>query len=126
MDTQEPLINGEKWTEVQRDEAGRILPGTILNPNGRPKGALSLVGILRTKLAEKPEHLDGKTYAEAIVDQLIANAVKNNDMKAITEVIDRVDGKPVQSIVHAETDVDTILDNLDDDYKPEELRETEE
>ncbi len=73
---------------VQRDEQGHLLPGSRLNPSGRPKGSVSLVTEIQRKLAENPERVD------AIVGNLLTLA-EDGDHKAlhaIRTLLERVDG----------------------------------
>lgn len=46
-------------TKVERDEKGRILPGQdSLNPDGRPKGSLSIKSWIKKHLEENPEKFE--------------------------------------------------------------------
>ncbi|MEO6809727.1 MAG: DUF5681 domain-containing protein [Isosphaeraceae bacterium] len=65
-------------------------PGVSGNPGGRPKGTISLVTLLRRKLAEGGD--DGIQNAEAIIDALILQA-RCGDYRHIKEILERIDGK---------------------------------
>ncbi len=83
-----------------RDEKGRIKPGTVLNPKGRPKGALSLTAILREKLQEVPEG-EKRTRAEMLIDTLIDSAIERGDHKMLKECLDRIEGKVPDRLIAA-------------------------
>lgn len=72
------------------------------NPNGRPKGAKSLSTILRDMLDESIDVKEGdkvikKNFADVIVRKLIQKA-NAGEIKAITEIFDRVEGKSKQAV----------------------------
>lgn len=81
-----------------RDSLGRFKPGFSGHPGGRGPQKLSLVKLIKKKLEEIPEGEDTKTYAEMIIENLLEQAYKDKDFKAIVELIDRVDGKATQSV----------------------------
>lgn len=92
-------------------------PGETLNPHGRPKGSRNLSTILREFLDEEIELSDGekKKYKEVIIRKLIKKA-NDGDLRAITEIFDRVDGKPKQEIHHEVTETGFLnIDPLSDD-----------
>jgi hypothetical protein len=65
------------------------------NPSGKPKGTLSLVAMLRKALQDDPEK------CRAIIENLMDNAAHRPDEKSlafIREILDRIDGKPAQTI----------------------------
>ena len=75
---------------------------------------------LRGKLSEvNPLDPQGRTHGRIIVDKVVAQAESGN-MKAIGEIVDRVEGKPVtplavtSTITHktAEEHVEAILESL--------------
>ena len=74
---------------ANRAEDGKWLPGKSGNPSGRPKMPLSLTKILKELLETEPEE------AEAIVKAHIKQG-KYGDMRAITELYDRIDGKVLE------------------------------
>jgi len=84
------------------DEKGRMIfpPGQSGNPSGRPKGTYSMVTLIKKKAAElypdDPEKQ--KTYGEMVVEKMYNKAIKDNDMTAIKEINDRIDGKAPQHI----------------------------
>ena len=86
-----PAEQGENRT---RDGAGRFLPGVSGNPSGRGN-APSLVAALRAELDER-EH-GGRPGLRAIAARLVDMALAG-DMRAIREVLDRLDGKPLQAV----------------------------
>lgn len=65
--------------------------GAEANPDGRPKGSISLVGAIKRKLKSNPEQ------ADEIIEVLFSKA-KDGDMTAIKEVLNRTDGLPQQNI----------------------------
>lgn len=78
-----------------RDEAGRFTKGTAPGP-GRPKGTLSIVSLIKQKLEEVPEG-EKLTVAEMLVDEYINDIRGKGDGIGIRDLIDRIDGKAVQT-----------------------------
>ncbi len=97
---------GEKQGKIREDVGpGRppaehtFKPGQSGNPNGRPPGAVSIVAIIRRMLDEECEDKATGTrrkVAEVIADRLIGKAIDKNDLRALQDIIDRVDGKATQ------------------------------
>lgn len=83
---------------VLRNEKGQVLPGQVLNPNGRPPKEWTMAGIIEQAL-EEVEERTGKTFKELIAKRLAHLAV-SGDMQAIKEINDRMDGKPRQNLDH--------------------------
>lgn len=83
----------------ERDEHGRLLPGNTANPNGRPKGSLSLVAILKTELEKEIENEKGDktTYAKILISKILKKAIAEEDVQMIKDILNRVDGMPHQS-----------------------------
>ena len=73
-------------TEILRDNLGHFLPGQCVNPTGRPPIKVSLVKLLQERISENSTALQ-------IGDALIDKCVKDRDVPAIREVLDRIDGK---------------------------------
>jgi hypothetical protein len=79
-------------------------PGETLNPAGRPKGSKNLSTILRKMLEEEIEitneegKKEKKKLQDVLVRKLIKQAVSKENLKAIQEIFDRVEGKPQQGI----------------------------
>ena len=94
-----------------RDGLGRFLPGHSGNPSGRKKGHRYISDVLRQKLAE--EHTeDGKPLIEDIADELIKFA-RGGDrlaMSAISEIIDRTEGKATQRVHSLTQEIETNID----------------
>lgn len=77
-------------------------PGETHNPNGGPP--ISLVSLLRQELAKVPlKGLDGKMNAEGysnarlVIRRILEEALEGNTA-LLRDLIDRLDGKPVQAI----------------------------
>ncbi len=72
-----------------RQPDGTFGPGNNANPNGRPPKELAISDTIRAMMNEKPE------IKRALSTKLIEMALKG-DLAAIREVMDRIEGKPVQ------------------------------
>jgi len=83
--------------------AYQFKPGVSGNPNGRPKGTISLTNKLH-KLLRLPVQVDGKpiddehTYGDLLVEIAI-KAAGNGNYKFFKELFDRTDGKVPDHIV---------------------------
>ena len=73
----------------------RFKPGQSGNPGGKAKG-VSLLGEITRQLAIVPPH-SNKTNAEHVISALIRKA-RGGNVPAITCLLDRLHGKPSQSI----------------------------
>ena len=91
---------GTSENKPLRDEFGRLLPGHTANPNGRPPGSVSLLGILKAKLEECPENFDKKTYAQLIIERMLSNAIKEGNDQMIKLIWAYIEGMPKQSLEH--------------------------
>jgi len=86
---------GEEGKTVTRDDKGRMLPGFTANPSGRPKGrnwSATLAELAETKKRGG----GGLTRAETILKKLLDKA-ETGDLTATALIMDRIDGKAVQS-----------------------------
>jgi len=97
--------------KAQRRSDGTLLPGTLLNqrritqPN--PKH-LSIVSEIRRQLCKRPRGQQ-KTYLELLVRSALNKAIKGQDPRMISEIINRVDGLPTQKIqVDAELKIEAL------------------
>ena len=79
----------------RKENSGQFKKGQSGNPLGRPKGSVSIVSLIREKLEEIPEG-QKKRYADLLVDRIFIKALKEGDTATIRDIIDRIDGKPVQ------------------------------
>ena len=77
--------------------------GVSGNPGGRPKKK-PITQELERRLAEDAPHAGGKTWATIIAEALLKQAAKG-DVRAIAELANRVEGKPVQTITADESDL---------------------
>lgn len=103
----------------KKNAKGQWVKGVSGNPSGKPKGAVSLITIIKRKLREVYDPETGETYGERMVQNIIEAAVEDNDpkaLKAATELLDRVEGKATQRIHNVNEDKvdDFDLDALDD------------
>lgn len=106
--------------ESERDKTGKFKPGFSGNPNGRPKKGQILSDILRQMLEEQPE------IKKALVSRLLelaigrrdkkGNVVKEADLSALREIMDRLEGRPLQPQTNVPED---RIDEFLHIYKPE-------
>ena len=80
-----------------RQPDGTFGPGNVANPNGRPKGSISIVAAIKKKLEEYPEGKE-KTYLYYLVEKIFKKAIIEDDVVMIRDIINRVDGMPQQDI----------------------------
>jgi hypothetical protein len=103
---------GEHPNSKKNLEMGMAKPGDVLNPNGKPPGTLDFKTRFEKKLhAITPENVAkgiarfcvgvkaGEiTNADALDATLLFKALEEQDMAAIKEVLDRIEGKAKQPI----------------------------
>lgn len=86
------------------DQSGLIhwVKGQSGNPDGKKKGTRNLSTILKEYLEleveienEKGEKVKVENQ-DLIIAQLIRKAAKDGDLKAIEQILDRMEGKPIQ------------------------------
>jgi len=88
---------------LNRDAKGRFLPNNRANPKGRPPKDKSITNLMREML-DKPADKKflskedyGKTWRQVVAKALLVKAIRGDSM-AIRELLDRLEGKPVQLI----------------------------
>ena len=72
------------------------------NPDGRPKGSVSIVDAIKRKLEEElpdASNEEKKTYLDKVVETYLNKAMEDGDTTILKDIIDRTDGKPVQTNV---------------------------
>jgi hypothetical protein len=77
-----------------------------INRRGRPKKGQALTDILNYKLDQRNEN--GKLQREAVAEKLIVLAL-GGDMAAIRYVMDRVDGRPKETVTLESKGIETKL-----------------
>lgn len=98
-----------------RDALGRFPPGVSGNPNGRPRKSpqsqpepapaptQTVTASVRRRLAQPvstlPTEVDGQqSIGEGLADTLLREALYGkNSLRAVSEIIDRLEGKPRQA-----------------------------
>lgn len=91
----EQIPSNKREIMVNRDKRGRIMTGSILNPNEKPKGTRHLSTILSESLLESST--GNSTHEDTIIKKVIEMA-ENGDMHAIELFWDRIEGKALQTI----------------------------
>ena len=73
-----------------------------INRNGRPKGTISLIDIIRKRLSKElpadATNKEKRLYAEKIIDIYFEKIEKKKKTKVLLDLLDRIDGKPQQKI----------------------------
>jgi hypothetical protein len=92
---------------MKTSRAGAFYSGDRrINRKGRPKKGTALTDILNYKLDQKDD--DGKLRREAVAEKLICLALEG-DIAAIRYVMDRVDGRPKETVALESAAVETKL-----------------
>lgn len=77
---------------------GTFGEGNVANPNGRPKGSLSITSAIKKKLEEEYNNLDNpdekKTYLEKVIDSIFHNAIVVKDARSLKDIWAYIDGLP--------------------------------
>ena len=79
----------------QTDKPWLFKPGQSGNPNGRPKGSISITSKVKEMLAEIPPG-QKSSFLDILVKKIIKKAVLNEDDRMINRVWNYVDGLPKQ------------------------------
>lgn len=100
-----------------------LKPGMTNNRKGRPPKSQAFTELLREFGERKPTAKSKRTNKEAVVAKLYALA-KSGDREAIKYLMDRIDGKPKQSVEADITkrelpDIITIEEYKDDENRDE-------
>lgn len=81
------------------------------NPNGRPKGSISITTKLKDILSKKLDYKDPfsmstekKEIREIMALELVRQALQGKNLKAIQEIMDRVEGKPIATQINVDSD----------------------
>lgn len=113
MDQANPIIEikelDEKW-KVKRDEKGKF-KGGVPNPKGRPKGSISVTGLIKSMLKERPD------YKKALGARIMELALSGNE-QIIKLIWNYFDGMPVQRTEIASLDLNGLLERIEktEDY----------
>lgn len=94
-----------------RNDDGTFAEGKSGNPGGRPKKEWTWAGLFREVVEnESLEYLgkDKGLLKQAIAEKIITKAAAG-DLRAIEIIIDRMDGKPKQSVEVSKRDPDKVV-----------------
>jgi len=90
---EEKPLNDGKNIGVERNEKGQLLPGSILNPAGKPKGLRSFTTKVRDALEKIAEGKD-YTYEEAFIKAILKKGIIDQDPQIIRLIWNYLDGLP--------------------------------
>ena len=76
----------EEDFKINREPDGRFKKGNSANPNGKGKNSVSLVATLKRALS----------IADKVIARLIEQGMAKNNLPAVRELFDRIDGKPTE------------------------------
>ena len=113
------MISGVPKSDTQ------FKPGQSGNPGGQPRKTFSWAGIMREYTDKTSGEIlgtsDKRNAGEAIVQRLIADAIRG-DRRAAEIVLDRMEGKPRQSVLVNKRDKTelTIINKAEDGIDPPE------
>jgi hypothetical protein len=90
--------------------------GVSGNPGGRPKKKLVTDELERLLQVEAP-NAGGRTWATVIAEALLHQARKG-DVRAITELTNRIEGKPLQPVeLSDDDDLDMLAERIEEGRK---------
>jgi HPt (histidine-containing phosphotransfer) domain-containing protein len=90
--------------------------GVSGNPGGRPKKKLITDEIERLLEQEAPD-ATGKTWA-TVIAQALLNQARMGDVRAIAELANRTEGKPLQQVaLGVDADLETLAERLENARK---------
>jgi hypothetical protein len=90
--------------------------GVSGNPGGRPKKKLISDELERLLQVEAPD-AGGRTWATVVAEALLHQARKG-DVRAIAELANRIEGKPLQPVeLSGDNDPDTLVERLEEARK---------
>lgn len=97
--------NGDKDIEPtkigdNRQPNGTFGPNNIANPNGRPKGSVSITEKLKQELEKVPEG-QKKNYLEMLITKILKKGIVDEDSLMIKTIWAYIDGMPTQPIQHS-------------------------
>jgi hypothetical protein len=121
--TLEPSAETEgksKLSTTSRDAHGHLLPGSILNPEGKNQ---SLQQILREKGDKPCAYVPGMTWAQALIENEWSQAL--NDPIARKHLLDRLMGRATESVNLNQSGVVTLRVVHDDYVNPNEAKQLE-
>lgn len=90
-----------------RDNKGRFVPGNPGGPGRKPKEH-SITTQLRN-LSEDIDEETGKTKAQMLAEKLWAMALEEGDKQVMVHIIDRLDGKPKESLEVEQVQVQPLV-----------------
>lgn len=95
--TEKPENTGE--IVVKRDENGRLMPGSYLNPAGKPPGAKHLsTKLYEALLKTVDDDPNQRTYLDLLTKRILKDAIEKGNTNLINLIYDRVEGKPDQGV----------------------------
>ena len=107
-----------------------FVKGQSGNPAGKKKGSFSMVTIMKKLLERKVDFPDPltkqpskKRIAEIIIYKLVYKAMHEGDMRAIKEILERIDGKVMQPVENELSVKPGTSLNLQDEQTTEMLKQ---
>lgn len=101
--TIEPNTNSGKIEEKIRDEHGRLLPGVVLNPKGRPKGSRNFYNDFREAIKRIKDETTGEPITEQDIIYIGMKKMLKGDARfedLYKDTMNRVYGMATQTIDH--------------------------
>jgi hypothetical protein len=113
MSEDKPIENADNTAEKQQKVIGRpVIKGVSGNPDGRPKGSISITTELKKELEKIPEG-QRMTYLEAFIKKVLKKAIVDEDPQMMKTLWSYIDGMPKQAVEHS----GSLLSGLSEEEK---------
>lgn len=97
------MIENDSKSKVKRNEKGQLQPGSVLNPEGKVPGSLSITALIKAELENVPElkNKEGidlnpakKKWVRLFLDRLLQQAIGQGDRATQKLIWNYIDGLP--------------------------------
>ena len=108
--------------QERADYSTRFKPGVSGNPNGKPKGTISITSRIKSEL-QKCAKDSKKSYLDILIERILYKALQEGDKDMIKAIWSYVDGMPKQDITMEVIDKQAARQELESNFEVSEQGE---